>query len=60
MAPLIKRVLESGLAGELNFHLAQAAEARESNRRNGRQSKTVRTEYIVGLVVTQVENDMGV
>jgi transposase-like protein len=55
MAPLIKRVLESGLAGELNFHLAQAAEAGESNRRNGRQSKTLRTEY--GAVEVETSRD---
>jgi transposase-like protein len=46
MAPLIKRILEAGLEGELNHHLLQErSEGDESNRRNGKATKRLRSEY---------------
>lgn len=45
MAPLIKRLLEAGLEGELDFHLKQEQEKGLKNRRNGPAPKTLRSEY---------------
>lgn len=45
MAPLLKRLIESGLEGELDFHLASEHSEGLSNRRNGAAPKTVRSEY---------------
>lgn len=45
MAPLIKRLLEAGLEGELDFHLEQEQEKGLNNRRNGPAPKTLRSEY---------------
>ena len=46
MAPLIKRILEAGLEGELNHHLSEErTKGDSSNRRNGKAPKTLRSEY---------------
>lgn len=55
MAPMLKRVIESALNGELSAHLASEEEQEKGNRRNGRQSKQVRTEY--GPVDIQTSRD---
>lgn len=52
LAPLLKRLLEAGLQGELNNHLA---EDREPNRRNGKMSKEVKTSF--GKVVIETPRD---
>jgi len=41
VAPLIKRVMEVALEGEMDAHLAEEAEP--GNRRNGKSRKTVRS-----------------
>lgn len=45
MAPLLKRVVEAALSGELSAHIESEKMGGVSNRRNGLQSKTVRSEY---------------
>lgn len=46
MAPLIKRILEAGLEGELAHHLSEErTDGDASNRRNGKAQKTLRSEY---------------
>lgn len=45
LAPLLKRLIECGLEGELDFHLASEQSQGVSNRRNGAAPKTVRSEY---------------
>lgn len=46
MAPLIKRILESGLEGELKHHLSsERSKGDLSNRRNGKAPKQLRSEY---------------
>ena len=40
MAPLIKRLLEAGLEGELDFHLKEGEEKGLKNRRNGAAQKS--------------------
>jgi transposase-like protein len=42
LAPLLKHLLESMLAGELDNHLAESKALGEPNRKNGKTSKTVR------------------
>jgi putative transposase len=42
-APILKHLLESMLEGELNNHLEESKAAGESNRKNGRTKKTVRS-----------------
>lgn len=42
LAPLIKRLVEAGLNGEMNAHLS---EAKRTNRRNGKSSKQVKTAF---------------
>lgn len=44
-APLLKRLIESGLEGEMDFHLSSEQSQGLSNRRNGAAPKTVRSEY---------------
>jgi len=44
LTPLIKRVVESALEGELDAHL-EAESTEESNRKNGKTSKTVKSEH---------------
>src|SRR3954471_22611281 len=41
LAPLIKRLVEASLQGELDSHLEQS----KPNRRNGKMSKQVKTDY---------------
>lgn len=43
LAPLLKRLLETGLQGELEAHLSQSEKS--TNRRNGISSKKVKTHY---------------
>lgn len=45
MAPLIKRLVEAGLEGELDFHLQSEQSQGLKNRRNGAAPKTLRSEY---------------
>jgi len=45
LAPMIKRLLEASLEGELSAHLASDKAQGLSNRRNGRQHKSVKTQY---------------
>src|SRR5687767_7913342 len=41
LAPLLKRLIEAGLNGELDAHLQQG----ETNRRNGKTGKQVKTAF---------------
>lgn len=43
LAPLIKRLLEASLEGELDVHLGESKSSGKSNRRNGKQKKGVKT-----------------
>jgi len=52
LAPLIKRLIEAGLNGEMNDHLSKAV---QPNRRNGRNSKQVKTAF--GKVVIDTPRD---
>jgi putative transposase len=45
MAPLLKRIVESALKGEMASHLESESLEGIPNRRNGRQSKQIRSEY---------------
>jgi len=45
MSPMLKRVVEAALSGELSAHLENEKREGVPNRRNGLQSKTVRSEY---------------
>jgi transposase-like protein len=45
MSPMLKRVVEAALSGELKAHIESEKLEGVSNRRNGLQSKTVRSEY---------------
>lgn len=45
LAPLLKRVVEAALSGELSAHIASEKEEGIVNRRNGLQSKRVRSEF---------------
>lgn len=45
LAPLIKDLLEASLDGELSHHLSEERAAGRSNRRNGKQSKRVKTTH---------------
>ncbi|MBF0542754.1 MAG: IS256 family transposase [Nitrospirae bacterium] len=44
LTPLIKRILEAALQGEIESHLEIEAEEGVNNRKNGKSSKTVKTE----------------
>lgn len=52
LAPLLKRLLEAGLQGELESHLSNDG---SSNRRNGKMSKEVKTSF--GKVVIETPRD---
>ncbi len=52
LAPLLKRLLEAGLQGELSEHLSQD---NQPNRRNGKTSKEVKTSF--GKVVIETPRD---
>ena len=45
IAPLIKRLIDLHLEGELRGHLEEDRGAGSANRRNGKATKTLRTEY---------------
>ena len=45
LAPMIKRLLEASLEGELDHHLSQEKLSGKSNRRNGKQVKGLKTGY---------------
>lgn len=45
LAPLLKRIVEAGLQGELEAHLAEEKAGGAKNRRNGKLSKQVRTAF---------------
>lgn len=45
LAPLIKQIIEASLEGELDAHLTTEKTEGRANRRNGRTSKQLRTEY---------------
>lgn len=43
LTPLIKKILEAALEGEMDSHLSDCREQGLSNRRNGKQTKTVKS-----------------
>jgi len=45
LAPLIKRIVEASIEGELDDHLYEEKASGKSNRRNGPTSKKLKTEY---------------
>lgn len=45
LTPLIKRLVEAGLEGELDYHLKEEQLKGSDNRRNGAAPKTLRSEY---------------
>lgn len=45
MGPLLKRIVEAGLQGEMQAHLAEEKASGVKNRRNGKMSKTVRSRF---------------
>lgn len=56
LAPMLERILNVALEGEMDAHLSN--ESRESgNRRNGRMSKTVQTRYGEVTVDTPRDRD---
>ena len=55
MAPMLKRMVEAALSGELAAHIESEKAEGVSNRRNGHESKTVRSEY--GPVELKISGD---
>ena len=55
MAPLIKHLLEAALGGELEAHLSEDKLAGKLNRKNGKGSKNLKTEY--GTIDLQTGRD---
>lgn len=45
LAPLLKRIVEAGLQGELDAHLEDEKSSGNKNRRNGKMSKLVRSRF---------------
>lgn len=45
LAPLLKRLLEANLSGEMDAHLLKEKASGKANRRNGRSTKTVKTSF---------------
>lgn len=45
MGPLLKRLVEAGLQGEMQAHLEDEKASGVKNRRNGKMSKTVRSRF---------------
>ena len=43
LTPLIKEILESALEGEMDSHLSECRAKGESNRRNGKMTKLMKT-----------------
>src|ERR1035437_8464505 len=54
LAPLIKRLVEASLNGELDGHLA---EEKQGNRRNGKMSKQVKTAFGKVEIATPRDRD---
>ena len=44
LTPLIKQLLEAALEGEIDAHLSECHEENTPNRRNGKMSKTIKSE----------------
>ena len=57
LAPMIKRILEASLEGELDAHLQTEKDFGRSNRRNGKQSKRLKTQY--GEIDLETSRDRG-
>ena len=55
LAPLIKQIVEASLEGELDVHLSEERSVGNPNRRNGKTSKQLRTEY--GPIELQTSRD---
>ncbi len=55
LAPLIKRIVEASLEGELTAHLEEEKASGKLNRRNGKTSKQVKTEH--GPIEIQTSRD---
>ena len=55
LAPMLKRVVEAALSGELSAHIASEKEEGVSNRRNGLQSKRIRSE--IGPIEIETSRD---
>lgn len=55
LAPMIKRILEASLAGEMSAHLEKEREEGNANRLNGKQSKGLKTQY--GKVELETHRD---
>jgi len=45
LGPLLKRIVEAGLQGEMQAHLEEEKASGSRNRRNGKMGKTVRTRF---------------
>ncbi|MCC7464897.1 MAG: IS256 family transposase [Saprospiraceae bacterium] len=45
LGPMLKRIVEAGLQGEMQAHLEEGKSAGVKNRRNGKMSKTVRSRF---------------
>lgn len=45
LTPLIKKIIDASLEGEMAHHMASCQEQGQSNRRNGKTPKTVKTAY---------------
>jgi putative transposase len=45
LGPLLKRIVEAGLQGEMQAHLEEEKASGAKNRRNGKMSKTVRSRF---------------
>lgn len=45
LGPLLKRIVEAGLQGEMQAHLEEGKSAGVKNRRNGKMSKTIRSRF---------------
>lgn len=55
LAPMVKRVMEAALEGEMEQHLSQ--DSQSSNRRNGKTSKTVKSSSGVFEISTPRDRD---
>jgi len=55
LAPLIKRIVEASLGGELDHHLEEEKASGKRNRRNGSGTKQVKTDY--GTIEIKTERD---
>ena len=55
LTPLIKRIIEASLEGEIEHHLSECEQYHHPNRRNGKLSKTLQTAH--GPVVIETPRD---